>query len=633
MEQRTARGAQAARSAEKPAKSPRRPSPRPPNEIPSLREVADTALIEDLVEGVIDDPAGEDAEPAPIVSPAVRMNFEFLIPIWGEPYIRRFAELGLRSLLAPRNLPSLSEHHSVAVTMLTTREGRDHCGHFPGFARLASIADISFVEIDDLLGTYGRNYSVILTRAYNRAMALSPDLVGRNFMFLVGDQVFADGALETIARAMQAGADACLACTPRIEAEVAERVLAEKGTPVELTLPNRELMELLLNSPHPTLVAKIVQDDTVHLSVAHQFFWRPAPETFVSRCFLLHMLCIRPTRRPSDIAAFCDFSFAAELAPEGRYHYLTDSDDFLALELQPVAHETEFITPYELGPADVAESIAAWATPLHHQSVGPTFVFRGGSSTYPAAAAAELTQGYIDKIVNRLSPPKDLRHHPFWLGAVGAQLLFAPAENSDVSEVPAVLRRLIGAHLDKLGSLDLAVSIATQALQLDGILARSARTAVRISPGIAYRQIEDVAGPGGTLLVVLTGGVRDFLELFSDRNRLARLVRVAGPGRPLLLCYHISLNELRTGSPGRLQLHQTFAARLSVFAKFGLAARIHDLASAPLDNSHGFIIEVTADDSPAGVSSKPRAVDPEDDPLIGRRGAFSVIRATRDAQQ
>src|SRR5271170_949663 len=146
-----------------------------------------------------DDPISRATKPSSakheVVSAAAAMDLEILIPIWGEYYVRRFAQFGLRSLLAPHNLPWLCQHHSVKVTVLTTQPGRDQCVRWPSFVELGRIAEVSYVEIDDLVLTYGPNYSVILTRAYNRAMALSTDLVGRNFIYLVADQVFADGAL------------------------------------------------------------------------------------------------------------------------------------------------------------------------------------------------------------------------------------------------------------------------------------------------------------------------------------------------------------------------------------------------------------------------------------------------------
>jgi hypothetical protein len=569
--------------------------------------------------------ATKDAVAAPsaegMVEPAApAMDFEILIPIWGDRYIRRFAELGLRSLLAPQNLPWLCRHHRVAVRVMTTQDGASQCRRWPTFVELTQIVEVSYIAIDDLVAIYGPNYSVILTRAFNRAMAFSPELVGRNFIYLVGDQIFANGALQTIAQAMEAGHDACLACTPRVEIDIVEGILADIGTPVELALSNRDMVDLLLNYPHPTLVAKFVQGDAIHLSAAHQFFWRPETSTFVARCFLLHMLCIRPTQRPKDIAGPCDFSFVSELTPGGNYHYLVDSDTFLALELQEAAHEAQFITPFDIAPAEVAESVSAWATAIHHENVKATFVFRGGNSRYLAGSAANLTQGYVDTLLEHLLPPRDHRHHPFWVGAVGATVLTTTAHaNSNGANIPRVLRRLIAGHMSALGPLDVAIAVTNGPSALDAILASGARAAARVSAEFLYAQIEDVAGPGGRMVLVQLGDLWDFGELFSHRGRVSRLLRVAGEGRVLLLCYQAG-DELRNPGTTRLDLYQTFAARLPIFARFGLAARVHDLAHVPLDGTLGFVVEVVADDK-GGRALPPsgRLHNREDDLLYGLR--------------
>src|SRR6266516_2456890 len=132
------------------------------------------------------------------------LEFEILIPIWGERYIRRFADLGLRTLLAPGNIPWLARHHRVHFTILTAAASMPYFDTHAAFRPLAGLVEIRFVQIDDLIATDTPNYSAILTRAFNRAMAISPNMLGRNFIYLVGDLIFADGALEAVARAMAA---------------------------------------------------------------------------------------------------------------------------------------------------------------------------------------------------------------------------------------------------------------------------------------------------------------------------------------------------------------------------------------------------------------------------------------------
>jgi hypothetical protein len=305
----------------------------------------------------------------------------------------------------------------------------------------------------------------------------------------------------------------------------------------------------------------------------------------------------------------------------GRYHYLSDSDDFLAIELQNPHHETEYITSFRLGPADVAEAISAWATPLHHEMVRATFLIRGGTSNYPMADAVALSDPYIDQLFRHLTPPRGHRYHPFWLGAVGAEILRVPTRvRRESSEIPPVLTHLIEAQMDASEPIDLGISVTDSPSPIDEVLAHISRTAVRIPTSILYRKIEDIAAPGGRVLLVLSGAIQDFLELFSDRVRLSRLLRVVGPDRSIFLCYYITISDLRSGNPSRVQLFRALAARLSLFTHFGAAPVIHDLAPDPLDRPRGFVIEIVPDQKGAlQPMASPQFRDPDDDPLFGGR--------------
>ena len=553
------------------------------------------------------------------------MNFDILVPVWGERYVAQFAEYGLRSLLSRGNVPWLSQNHRVQATILTRADSRQYVEAQPAFRRLAELVPLTFVEIDDLLATYGGNYSVILTRAYNRAMALNRDMLNTAFIYLVGDLVFADGALREIARQMALGNKACIMCSPRVSAQALAGIFAKTGSAWELCVSNRQMTDYLLEYPHPTLVAKTVRDDKINLSIVHQFFWRPEPDVMVARCFLAHMLCIQPTRRPRDIAAPCDFSYLEELAPGAPYHFLTDSDAFVALEMQDVAHETRYITSFAQDKGDVAESIGAWTTYQHHTYIAATFLFKGGSGTYSHEAGVALTQPYVDDLTAALPPAMNHRHHFFWLGAAGAPVVSRywdeVERQRDLCRIPLVLRRLIEAHIARLGGrqLDLALCVSNAPMPVEALLTEQARVTARIAPRRLHEVIEDVFGPGEPLLLVLSGQMEDFIDLFQAPDKVYRLLRTAGVDRTMLLSFEIAPDSLRAGTPSRVHLNELFTSSLASFARFGVLARLHDLASSVFDPSHGVIVEILPNEGEPALAG--RSYVEYDDLLLGRRGA------------
>ena len=67
--------------------------------------------------------------------------------------------------------------------------------------------------------------------------------------------------------------------------------------------------------------------------------------SLVGRFYLMHMICIRPEVAEFTIGSACDYSFIPEMCPSGNVDVVTDSDEYLVMEMQPRAHEAKFLRP------------------------------------------------------------------------------------------------------------------------------------------------------------------------------------------------------------------------------------------------------------------------------------------------
>ena len=61
----------------------------------------------------------------------------------------------------------------------------------------------------------------------------------------------------------------------------------------------------------------------------------------LGRFYLMHMLCVRPEVTDFIIGSSCDYSFIPEMCPSGNVDAITDSDEYLVIEMQPRMHEGE----------------------------------------------------------------------------------------------------------------------------------------------------------------------------------------------------------------------------------------------------------------------------------------------------
>jgi len=70
-----------------------------------------------------------------------------------------------------------------------------------------------------------------------------------------------------------------------------------------------------------------------------------------------------------------DYSFVPEMCPSGNVEAITDSDQYLGIEMQPRDHEMKFLRPGPLKPRVLARSLSEWTTVVHRDNARHSVVF------------------------------------------------------------------------------------------------------------------------------------------------------------------------------------------------------------------------------------------------------------------
>ena len=92
-------------------------------------------------------------------------------------------------------------------------------------------------------------------------------------------------------------------------------------------------------------------------------FWRVDGNTILGRFYLMHMLCVRPEITDFTIGSSCDYSFVPEMCPSGNVEAITDSDEYLVIEMQPLDHEAAFLRPGPLEARRARSQVSANGRP------------------------------------------------------------------------------------------------------------------------------------------------------------------------------------------------------------------------------------------------------------------------------
>lgn len=359
-----------------------------------------------------------DAVPAAIRPPPVAAKL--LLPVWGTRYVQQFIDLSLPTLLAPGNIPALAVRLPCELEFLTSSEDVELLRSSPALARLKSTCRVSVRIIDDLI--VRSLHSLTITLAYARAIrAMGGAALDTCFFMLVSDYVITDGSLDHVLGIMLGGASAVQAGNfQMIDADWQGTTLPSLADGV-LALRPRELVRRALERLHPKTIANMADSPLSHNLDCNRLFWRAGPDALIGRFFLLHPICIRPERTDFVIGSSVDYSFVPEMCSPENVVTVTNSDHYLVVELQPLAHEAESI---RLGPATRAElagRLSGWTTAHHRRNADSTIIYHAGEASAALTEAATAAKTFIADIRRRLSiRPQPHRAHPYWCGAVAA---------------------------------------------------------------------------------------------------------------------------------------------------------------------------------------------------------------------
>lgn len=345
-----------------------------------------------------------------------------LLPLWGFDYVKTFLDVALPTWLAEGNLPAVARMLPTEFVFLTSREDEIYLRAHPGFSRLSAVCRTSVHYIDHLIT--GSNYSTTITLSYLEAMrATGDDMRDTCFLFLVSDYIVADGSFRTVVERIMAGRDAILVGNFQVVEEDALPWLTDllQAHPTVLQIEARRLMKWALSHLHPATVANTVNYPLIHNEHTNRLFWRVDSQTLIGRFYLMHMIAIRPEVADFVIGSSCDYSFVPEMCPGNNVEVVTDSDDYLVIELQPRRHEANFLKSGSLKLGKLAASLSEWTNARHRENAASTVVFHADDIPPSIGDAVSKADRFVAEVASKLrQPPKPVRKHHYWAGAIAA---------------------------------------------------------------------------------------------------------------------------------------------------------------------------------------------------------------------
>jgi len=350
-----------------------------------------------------------------------RLKARLLTAVWGERYVKEFAQRSLPSYLAPGNIPAIAKTVDLEVVILTTRSSVKAFRNEPSFQKLQALCHSRFLLIDDLITT--GNYGVILTLAYARGIIdAGAEQVNTWFIFMNSDFVLADGGLKNLLPILARDDHAIMSASLRVRAETVmpllDHFIAESGT--QLAISPREAVGLALANLHGTVIGKTITQDLVTCQTHNQIYWGVDESTLLARNHLIFMLAIKPERPMRAVNSYFYYGLVPELVPSGRIHVIGDSDTFFMMEMQPSQQESSFLCYGTKSQLEISDELSGWTTKEHRLYASHDVIFHAREIPSFAESTRSEAQRFITDLHAQLRAPMDHADHFYWVRGLEA---------------------------------------------------------------------------------------------------------------------------------------------------------------------------------------------------------------------
>jgi hypothetical protein len=329
-----------------------------------------------------------------------------IIPVWGEVYAGKVTSITLPALLAPGNLPALSEAFAVELVIVTEARLFESIRGSQSFQVAAKICATRLVALDDLLTDSPGDYGMVLTYALFRGFAdLGAQVTETYLLFLNADFIISDGSLRHLGGLMREGKRVIHAPSFRVVREEVWPQLQARVDKMSCTLAvaPRDMARLALANKHATVKARTVNQRLRHQAWMDQFYWYVDEDTLIGYQAPVALVAIKPERALSEPIAFWDFGFLPEASPTAQPHFIGDSDDFFMIEPQNRDSGQDVI---RLGPAsadEIARDLSAWLTKEQRHCCKQLLTIHAGELPPDIDAVIVESRAYMADIFRRMS--------------------------------------------------------------------------------------------------------------------------------------------------------------------------------------------------------------------------------------
>ncbi|WP_315759288.1 MULTISPECIES: hypothetical protein [unclassified Bradyrhizobium] len=305
------------------------------------------------------------------LTPSIELpsDITLITPAWGDEYIRVFSEIVSRSLLAPANLPAISERFRLTYHFYTDDEANPHFKSAT-FSRIRDLVDVQFHNVRDLIVD---NKYTTMGAAYNDGVRRAAEQRS-GIIFLNADMIYSDGSFANLGRLIERGKRCVEIEGFRVDKKALEHVLTCTYTDF-FTIPSASLVRIGLKYMHPISTCHFWEQDGPFMPF--HTYWR-ARTGVLARASHIYPLYLWP-RSWDGLAAEksidWDLVDRAGLAADEK-HIVQNSEEIFSVELSDSSYWIDPTHPQGASINSMRQFIGQHCLPEHIERLRQPIQFR-----------------------------------------------------------------------------------------------------------------------------------------------------------------------------------------------------------------------------------------------------------------
>lgn len=214
------------------------------------------------------------------------------ISAWGSSYIEKLFKYSLPSLLAPGNIPALSQFGNVHVDVYTSAHDREVFRNSELMATLAQYADIEYTILPDNLlffenteATADHDRFVVAGAQYNSAIRAKH--VGADLFYVTTDAIYSNNMLQSAKGHIEAGYKAVLTIMLRAQEDKIDNYLKQHAAinGHAISIDTKHLINFAAENLNPQVFDSFIRSNSPHIGQDPIALFFKTPTGFSSHTF------------------------------------------------------------------------------------------------------------------------------------------------------------------------------------------------------------------------------------------------------------------------------------------------------------------------------------------------------------